>query len=41
MNAYLFEDLYNYLGQPLWFWPVVLTLLLLVIVAGASVSEDV
>lgn len=40
MNGHLLEDLYNYLGQPVWFWPTVFAILLLVIVAGASVSEE-
>lgn len=38
MNPYLLENLYDRLGQPRWFWPAVLALLLVLIVAGSSVA---
>ena len=39
MNAHLFQELDNRLGNPRWFWPAVLTVLFVLIVAGSSVCE--
>lgn len=40
MSPYLLENLYHRLGRPAWFWPSVLTALLVLIVIGSSVSPE-
>ena len=36
MNPYLLEDLFQRLGEPWWFWPAVLALILLLIGLGSN-----
>ncbi len=38
MNPYALESLYQRLGQPAWFWPVVMAALCALIVVGSSVA---
>lgn len=40
MSPYLLERLYFRLGQPAWFWPAVMVLLLVLIVVGSSCSPE-
>ncbi len=40
MSPYLLERLYYRLGQPVWFWPSVLTLIFVLFVVGSSVAPD-
>lgn len=40
MNPYLLQALDDYLGNPPWFWPAVLTLLFLLMVLGSSISPE-
>lgn len=40
MSPYLLENLYEHLGRPRWFWPVVMAALLVLIVIGSSVSPE-
>ena len=40
MSPYLLENLYVRLGQPFWFWPAVMVLLLLLIIVGSSCSPE-
>lgn len=41
MNPYRLELLYNRLGRPLWFWPVVMLVLFVVLPLAASFVENV
>lgn len=40
MSPYLLERLYFRLGQPAWFWPAVMVLLLVLWIVGSSVSPE-
>ena len=40
MSPYLLERLYFRLGQPAWFWPSVMVLMLGLIVVGSSCSPE-
>lgn len=40
MNPHLLQELDDRLGNPAWFWPVVMTLLFVLIVLGSSISPE-
>lgn len=40
MSPYLLEDLYVRFGRPVWYWPAVLVLLLILWIAGSSASPE-
>lgn len=40
MSPHALESLYDALGRPAWFWPVVFTLLLILLVLGSSLSPE-
>lgn len=41
MNPFFLEELYERMGRPRWFWPLVLIVIFLLFVLGSTLGSDI